>query len=158
MSNQHICMLAVIITSVFKEENYLRLDDLELHRSRQYWTAKAATRWPEIHHTQASWTTCNRSCCMQYKFMQFSRYVAIYLSRIHAATIYSYSYKGMLSKYIPLVARAWCNRVVPYVIAILKNYSYSVCVVYMHVNDETWPSISCVVGGHFTGSRKASVK
>ena len=60
---------------------------------------------------------------------------------IHAATIYGYSYKGMLSKFIPLAAHTRRNRVVAYVKAIRKNYS--LCVVYTHVNDGTWPSILC---------------
>ena len=52
--------------------------------------------------------------------MQFSTSVAIF--EVHAyATIYSYSYKGMLSKSIPLAARAWRIRVVAYVIAMHKN-------------------------------------
>ena len=61
---------------------------------------------------------------------------------MHAATIYSHSYEGMLSKSIPLAARAGCNRVVAYIIAIRKNY-VSVCVVYIHINDGTSPSILC---------------
>ena len=76
--------------------------------------------------------------------MQFSTSVAIF--DMHACpTIYScsYSYKRMLSKSIPLAARASCNRVVAYVIAIYIKTSYSVCVVYTHVNDGTWPSILC---------------
>ena len=63
--------------------------------------------------------------------MQFS--VDIFEAHAHAATIYGYSYKEMLSKSITLVARAWHNKVVAYVIAIRKNYS--AFVVYMHVND-----------------------
>ena len=43
MSNQNIIMylLAVIITSVFKKENCLNLD--EFHKSPQHWTAKTPT-------------------------------------------------------------------------------------------------------------------
>ena len=62
---------------------------------------------------------------------------------LHAATIYGYSYEGMLSKSVPLAAYAGHNRVVVYVIAILKNYS--ICVVYMHIDDGTWPSILCSI-------------
>ena len=48
----------------------------------------------------------------------------------------------------------WGNRVVAYDIAICKNYSYSVCVVYTHINDGTWLSILC--SRRITsGSRKA---
>ena len=46
-----------------------------------------------------------------------------------------HSYKQILSKFIPLTACVWRNRVVAYVIAIRKNYS--ICVIYTHVNDGT---------------------
>ena len=61
--------------------------------------------------------------------------------RMHVAPICGYSYKGILSKSIPLAARARRNRVLAYVIAIHKNYS--ICVVYKDVNDATWLSILC---------------
>ena len=61
---------------------------------------------------------------------------------MHAATIYDYSYKGMLSKSIPLAAHPLRNRVADYDIAIRKT-SYNVYVVYTHFNDGTWPSILC---------------
>ena len=48
--------------------------------------------------------------------------------RMHAATIYGYSYKEMLSKSIPLATCTWCNRVVAYDIDIRKT-SYSTCVI-----------------------------
>ena len=99
-------LLAVIITSVFKEENSvsawtsstevantglpnLPLENLKFLRHRL----------AELHVIQViAW---NISACMH-----FSRYVAICLTHIHAATIYSYNYKGMLSKSIPLATRA----------------------------------------------------
>ena len=84
--------------------------------------------------------------------MQF----CVALSDAHAcSSMYAYSYKGILSKSIPLAACALRNRVVAYVIAIHKNYS--VCVIYTHVNDVTWPSIWCSIGDQFR-KLKASVK
>ena len=40
----------------------LHLDDREFHRSRQHWTAKAATRYPKIPQTPASWPAYKSYC------------------------------------------------------------------------------------------------
>ena len=95
-------MLAVNITSVFKEESSvstwmssteaantalpkLPLDDLKSLRHQL----------SELHEIQV--TAWNISV---YSFLY------IYLTCMHAATIYGYSCKGMLSKSIPLAACA----------------------------------------------------
>ena len=95
-------LLAVIITSVFKEESSvstwtsskeiantglpkLTLDDLKSLRHQL----------AELHAIQViAW---NISVCS---------FLWLYLTRMHVTTIYSYSYKGILSKSIPLAACA----------------------------------------------------
>ena len=99
-------LLAVIITSVIKEENSVSawmsstevtntgLPNLPLENLKSL-----RHRLAKLHVIQViAW---NISACMH-----FSRYVAICLTHIHAATIYSYNYKGILSKSIPLATRA----------------------------------------------------
>ena len=53
--------------------------------------------------------------------MQLSRSVAIFDEYACSYYIYGYSYKGMLTKSIPLAACAWLNRAIAYDIAIRKN-------------------------------------
>ena len=94
-------LLAVIITSVFKEKNSVsawmsstEVANIGLPNLRLENLKSLRHRLAELHVIQViAW---NISACMH-----FYRYVAICLIHIYAVTMYSYNYKGMLSKSIP---------------------------------------------------------
>ena len=112
VKSEHLSIVIIYNISFQGRKLCLCLD--EFHRSRQHQTAKAATGWPEITQTLASWTTQNTSYCMEYKCMQLS------VPTLDMHTCSYYTAKGMLGKSIPLATHAWHNRVVTFVIAIRK--------------------------------------
>ena len=128
-------LLAIIITSIFKHESSvstwmsstevantgllkLPLDDLKSIRHRL----------AKLHVIQV--IALNISVCSLVDLQ-------LYLTRMNAATIYSYSYKGMLSKSIQLAVVHDITEQQPMLQLYVKLRSYRVCAVYMHINDGT---------------------
>ena len=76
-------LLAVVVTSVFKEESFVSAWISSIEVANTAWTAKTFTGSPEIPQTTSA--ACNTSYCMKYKCMQFS--VAIFDA--HACNYYT---------------------------------------------------------------------
>ena len=116
MSNQNIQLLAVIITSVFKEENFVS--------ARMISREVANTGLPKLPLDDLKYLTC-----------------------VHADTIYSYSYKGMLSKSIYQQHVHDVTEQQPTLQ--LKLASYIAFVLFTRTSMMELGRASSVVGGHF---------